>query len=168
MNGRTVGIVLLACGAMAGAGMAYLQLFAFYDRPGAVPMTLTRIDGAVVDMPANGMDSIDSDSSPIRFRACFTSPLTVAQLADQYEPFPDPEPLIAPFWFSCFDAPLIAGLLESGAATAFLSERNIRLGVDRVVAVADDGRAWAWHQLNNCGRVAYDGSPVGEACPPRE
>jgi hypothetical protein len=167
MNGRTVGLILLGCGLVAGVAMAWLQLFAFYDRPGPVPMTLTRSDGAVVDIPAEGMDSIDSTSSPIRFRACFTSPQTVAQLADLYEPFPDPEPLVAPFWFPCFDAPAIAGLLESGAATAFLSEKNIRYGVDRVVAVADDGRAWAWHQLNNCGRVAYDGSPVGEACPPR-
>jgi hypothetical protein len=168
MKGRTVGLILIGCGLIAGVAMVYLQLFAFYDRPGPVPMTLTRIDGAVVEIPAEDMDTIDSASSPIRFRACFTSPLTVTQLADLYEPFPDPEPLVAPFWFSCFDARAIAADLETGAATAFLSEKNFRFGVDRVVAVTDDGRAFAWHQLNNCGRTAYDGSPVGEACPPRE
>ena len=31
---------------------------------------------------------------------------------------------------------------------AFLSEPDIHPGVDRVVAVFGDGRAYAWHQLN--------------------
>jgi hypothetical protein len=31
---------------------------------------------------------------------------------------------------------------------AFLGEKNIHDGVDRVIAVFPDGRAFAWHQLN--------------------
>ncbi|MBS0563510.1 MAG: histidine kinase, partial [Proteobacteria bacterium] len=33
-------------------------------------------------------------------------------------------------------------------AVAFLSDENIHPGVDRVVAVYADGRAYAWQQLN--------------------
>ena len=62
----------------------------------------------------------------------------------------------------------IGEALETGEATAFLSEKNIHHGVDRVIAVFDDGRAYAWHQLNNCGDTDYTGSPRGEECPPRE
>jgi hypothetical protein len=32
---------------------------------------------------------------------------------------------------------------------AFLSQADISKGVDRVVAVFADGRAFAWHQLND-------------------
>ena len=43
----------------------------------------------------------------------------------------------------------IGAALESGEALAFLSEPEIHPGVDRVVAVFPDGRAFAWHQLND-------------------
>jgi hypothetical protein len=59
----------------------------------------------------------------LRFRACFTLPnpgeLT-ALIADA------PEPLNAPGWFDCFDAEAIGAAIKSGAAVAFLSEREIR------------------------------------------
>ena len=58
------------------------------------------------------------------------------------------EPLTAPGWFDCFDAVAIGEALEKGEAIAFLSQANIHPGVDRVVAVFPDGRAFAWHQLN--------------------
>ena len=37
---------------------------------------------------------------------------------------------------------------ERGEALAFLSEPLKDYGMDRVVAVFPDGRAYAWHQLN--------------------
>ena len=39
--------------------------------------------------------------------------------------------------------------MERGEALAFLSQHDIASGVDRVVAVYPDGRAFAWHQLND-------------------
>jgi hypothetical protein len=33
--------------------------------------------------------------------------------------------------------------------------------------VTDDGFGYVWHELNNCGHKAYDGTVVGEECPPR-
>ena len=67
------------------------------------------------------------------------------------EPFlvyPGAEPLIAPRAFDCFDAKAIGRALETGEAQAFLSEPEIRPGVDRVVAIFPDGRGFAWQQLN--------------------
>ena len=58
--------------------------------------------------------------------------------------------------------------LKSGKATAFLGQKNIHYGVDRIVAITQDGRGYAWQELNNCGEKAYDGTVVGEDCPPRE
>jgi hypothetical protein len=69
-------------------------------------------------------------------------------LSETYRLYDNPTPLNAPGWFDCFDAAAIGAALEKGEALAFLAEAEIRPGVDRVVAVFADGRAYAWHQLN--------------------
>jgi hypothetical protein len=69
-------------------------------------------------------------------------------LTETYRMYERAEPLVAPRGFDCFDAEAIGRALETGEALAFLSEPDIHLGVDRVVAVFGDGRAFAWQQLN--------------------
>jgi hypothetical protein len=69
-------------------------------------------------------------------------------LTETYRSYDQAEPLVAPSGFDCFDAAAIGRALETGEALAFLSEPDIHPGVDRVVAVFSDGRAYAWHQLN--------------------
>ena len=157
---------------IAGAAVYYLQVYAYYEevtyREDA-PLRLTTLAGQTAEpILVDGFEGIDANSSPLRFRACFTTPQSMAMLTETYETYPDPTPLLAPRWFDCFDAETIGEALETGEATAFLSEKNIHHGVDRVIAVFDDGRAYAWHQLNNCGDTDYTGSPRGEECPPRE
>jgi hypothetical protein len=39
-------------------------------------------------------------------------------------------------------------------------------GIDRVLAIYPDGRAFAWHQINACGKFVFDGDPPPEGCPP--
>ena len=155
---------------LAGAVMYYLQVYAYYEAvPAGAPLTLTSLSTGQPDpIPTEAFEGIDANSSPIRYRACFTTPLSMAMLTETYQTYPDPTPLTGPGWFDCYDARTIGEALETGEATAFLSQKNIHYGVDRVIAIFDDGRAYAWHQLNNCGETAYDGSPVGEDCPPRE
>ena len=151
MNGRVVGGFLVLTGAVAGLAMWYLQLYAFYDpvvfEPGA-EILLTPIEG---DRPepilAENVQGIDATSSPLRFRACFTTPLSQAMLTETYRIYPGAVPLTAPPWFDCFDAAAIGAALERGEAVAFLSQSGVHSGVDRVVAVFGDGRAYAWHQL---------------------
>jgi hypothetical protein len=80
--------------------------------------------------------------------------------------YPNARPLVAPGWFDCFDAATIGGDLQSGRAVAVLGEENVTYGIDRVIALYPDGRAFAWHQINACGEVVFDGDPPPEGCPP--
>lgn len=152
MNGRIVvaSIVLTALG--AGALIYWLQIYAFYEPVAFTPGEEIRLTPILGEEPevivANDVTGIDADSSPLRFRACFTTPLTQAMLTETYRVYDEATPLVAPGWFDCFDAGQIDAALKTGEAIAFLSEAEVADGVDRVVAVFADGRGYAWHQLN--------------------
>jgi hypothetical protein len=151
MNGKLVAGGIVLTGLIAGIAMYWLQVYAFYSpvsfKPGAeitlVPINSTLPEAIVVE----NITGIDATSSPLRFRACFTTPLTQATLTETYRLYDRPVPLTAPGWFDCFNADAIGEALERGEALAFLSQASIAKGVDRVVAVFPDGRAFAWHQL---------------------
>ncbi len=170
MNAARLFLVATALTALvAGIGMYYLQVYAFYDELSgdeAGPILLTTQAGAPEPIPTADLQAIDSDSSPIRFRACFTTPEPPDALAARFQPYADSTPLNAPGWFDCFDARAIGTALESGKARAFLGVRDIEYGIDRVVAILPDGRGYAWHQINPCGEVVFDGEPPPEGCPP--
>lgn len=155
MSGKLIGVLLVAIAVIAGAGLYYLQVYHFYEpvSADAVEIRLTSVaTGEPEIVPVSDLEAIDASSSPIRFRACFTTPLSWPLLTETYTLYEQAEPLVAPGWFGCFDAVDIGSALESGAAIAFLGEAEIEDGVDRVVAVFDDGRAFAWHQLNETYR----------------
>ena len=167
--GKILGGVILAFALFAGAALYYLQVYAFYeevDAPaeGIMLMPLGSGEGEVI--PMEDFRAIDADSSPIRYRACFTTPYSLALLTETFQMVEDIEPRNAPNWFDCFDAAALGAELEAGTALTFLSQKNIHFGVDRIVAVTDDGRGYVWHELNDCGDKAYDGTIVGEECPP--
>jgi hypothetical protein len=152
VNGKLVAGFIVIVGAVAGVAMYYLQEYAYYTKavfkPGA-EIALTLISsGQPEAILAEGVEGIDADSSPLRFRACFHTPLTQAMLSETYQAYQGAVPLIAPSWFDCFDAAKMGAALENGEALAFLSQSNIAPSVDRVVAVFPDGRAYAWHQIH--------------------
>ena len=153
MNGKLVAGGIVLTGLVAGIAMYWLQVYAFYEPVSFTPgteITLVPLEGAMPEaIVVENIEGIDADSSPLRFRACFTTPLTQATLTETYRLYDRPTPLTAPGWFDCFDADAIGEALERGEALAFLSQANIARGVDRVVAVFPDGRAFAWHQLND-------------------
>lgn len=162
-------LAILLAALAAGAAMYYLQVYAFYEEIAsgeADYATLTTADGTVELVHPGRFRGIDSRSSPIRFRACFEPGLTLEELDARFAPYPDPRPPNAPGWFGCFDARAIGEALEAGTARAYLGERDVQYGIDRVVAVMADGRAFAWHQINPCGEVVFDGQPAPEGCPP--
>lgn len=170
MKGRVaiVGIVLVAV--IAGALLYYLQVFAYYEEVTAEEVgnvqLVSKQTGEPEQIPFENFEGIDSNSAPIRFRACFDTPLSQVTLRQAYAPYDAAEPLVAPGWFDCFDAGAIGKALESGDAIALLSVKNITYGVDRVVAVMPRGRAFAWQQINACGAVVFDGDPAPAGCPP--
>lgn len=152
MNGKIIGGGLVLISLIAGAAMYWLQIYAFYEparfEPGAEIVLTPIIGDAPEVILADSVQGIDATSSPLRFRACFHTPLSQAMLTETYRVYDKAEPLVAPPWFDCFDAGRIADALQTGEAIAFLSVHDIVPGVDRVVAVFADGRAYAWHQLN--------------------
>ncbi|PZX15215.1 hypothetical protein LX81_02518 [Palleronia aestuarii] len=171
MIGKLIAIFLVVLGLLTAGSVYYLQVYYFYEEPemSAEDVRLTPLGrDEPVAIPATKIEAIDAESSPIRFRACFRTDLTPDAARETYRPYEDAEPLNAPGWFDCFDAAAIGSALLDGRATAFLGERNYAYGVDRIVALTEDGHGYVWHQLNNCGDVDYTGTPTTEACPPRE
>ncbi|SFG80126.1 hypothetical protein SAMN04488020_10446 [Palleronia marisminoris] len=164
MTGKIIAILLAVVTVVAALGLYYLQVYYFYERVSPRGFAL-QTEAGEIPAKATNIEAIDANSSPIRFRACFDTPLTPDVDAVPYE---GAVPLNAPFWFDCFDAEEIGVALASAQAQAFLAEKNIEFGVDRVVAILPGGRGYVWHQLNNCGERAYDGTQIGEDCPPRE
>jgi len=152
VNGKIVAGGIVVTSLIAGAAMYWLQVYAFYAPVTFTPGDEIRLTPIIGDAPeaivVADLQGIDANSSPLRFRACFTTPLTLATLSETYRSYTAAAPTIAPGWFDCFDAGAITAALESGEALAFLSEALIAPQIDRVVAVFPDGRAYAWHQLH--------------------
>lgn len=152
MTGKFAAGFIVVSAVVAGIAIYWLQVYAFYEQATFTPgqeITLTTIEtGQPEAILAEDVTGIDAESSPLRFRACFTTPMTQAMLSETYVAYDGAEPLVAPSWFDCFDAVEIGTALERGEALAFLSQANVHADVDRVVAVFPDGRAYAWTQLN--------------------
>ena len=148
MNGKLVGMILVGLALIAGAGMYYLQVYHFYEEidERAAALSFATAEGEE-RLDVTAFEAIDATSSPLRFRACVTlaDPDAFAAIA---APMAEPTPLNAPGWFECFDARAVGEALEAGQAQAFLLKGNVALGVDRVLALFPDGRAYIWHQAN--------------------
>ncbi|MEM7295041.1 MAG: DUF6446 family protein [Pseudomonadota bacterium] len=168
MSGKLVGLMILLSAALVGAGVYYAQVYGYYQVVEDAEVRLTTFDDRVEPILIESFDAIDAGSSPIRYRACFTTPTSLPTFTETYLPFDTAEPLNAPGWFDCFDAGEIAAWLRSGKALAFVGEANIEYGIDRVVVITVDGRGYVWHQVNACGDKLYDGSPAADDCPARQ
>lgn len=167
MTGKIMGVVIMLSALIAGAGLYYLQIYGFYEEVTEADVSLVSLNTEQPEtIPFANFEAIDAESSPIRYRACFTTDLSLAFLTESYVLAPDIDPRNAPEWFDCFDAAAIGAELEAGTALTFMGAKNVHFGVDRIVAVTDDGRGYVWHELNDCGEKAYDGTIVGEECPP--
>ncbi len=171
MNGKILAGFIVISAVIYGAVVYYMQIYGYYSE---VPATgtddvqlVSLVSGESEPIIYDSFEAIDATSSPIRFRACFTTTASLAMLTETYELAEEATPRIAPGWFECFDAEEIGTALENGTALAFVGQKNVDYGVDRIVAITEDGRGYVWHDLNNCGEKAYDGTVVGEDCPPR-
>ncbi|MCR8550700.1 DUF6446 family protein [Salipiger sp. P9] len=171
MSGKILAIFIVATALIFGAGVYYFQVFYYYtkvaDDAGEVALTPLG-GGAPQHIAYTDFQGIDASSSPIRFRGCFSTPERPQALDERFERYEGAEPRNAPFWFRCFDAEAIGRQIETGEAHVYTAQRNIEYGIDRVIAVTGDGQGYIWEEINECGDKAYDGTPLGEDCPPRE
>ncbi|MFX0545262.1 DUF6446 family protein [Roseovarius sp. S1116L3] len=167
--GKFLTVLLLVCAIGGGFLMYYQQVYAYYEDVvpnGETDVQITSlITGAPEPVAYDAFRGIDATSSPIRYRACFDTSMSHAMLTETYMLDDEAVPLTAPGWFDCFDAEEIGAAIESGAALAFMGTENIEYGIDRVVAIHEDGRGWVWDQLNRCGEIVFDGNPAPEDCP---
>jgi len=135
---------------------------------GTTSIRLTRVwDNQPEVILAKDFQGIDAPTSPLKFKGCFTAVNSIAMMTEAYVVYDDPTPIKAPVWFQCYSHQALTDDLETGEAVAFLGESNVYFGIDRVVAVYGDGRAFAWHQINKCGQAAYAGNDLPAGCPPK-
>ncbi|MEM1232770.1 MAG: DUF6446 family protein [Pseudomonadota bacterium] len=168
MAGKIITVLLILVTLAVGGGVYYAQVYGFYADVALEDVQMTALtSGQPETILFDDFTAIDAESSPIRYRACFTTPTSLATLTETYEIFDEAEPLTGPRWFDCFDAQAIGDMLSTGEAIAFTGTRNFEYGIDRVVAVTATGQGYVWHQVNECGDKLYDGTPAGDDCPER-
>lgn len=168
MNGKVLGVGLLGFTAIFAAVLWYFQTYAFYEIETAEGDTIrlvSVVSGEPSPIPVSEMTTLDADTSPLKYRACFRVTNSIAMLTESFVIVDDAKPLQPPSWFECFNAKALTEDLASGEAVAFLSEANREYGIDRIVAVHQDGRGFAWHQINACGTAAFDGKDLPAGCP---
>ena len=167
--GKFLAVLLLLSGIGAGVFMYYTQVYAYYEE---ITVHDVQLVSVVDDLPESisfdNFEAIDATSSPIRYRACFTTDLSLSLLTETYVGLDAVKLRNAPSRFDCFDAGAIDAKLNAGTALPFLGQKNVHFGVDRIVVITDDGHGYIWHDTNDCGDKAYDGTIVGEECPGRE
>ena len=151
--GKILAGFLVISALVMGVGLYYTAEVAYFeevsaDAPAAQMRLVSVATGTPEPILTENVTAIDRDTSPISFRACFTTPMSLAMLTETYEVMEDAVPLNGPRMFDCFDAAAVGAGLESGNAVAFMAEPDIREGVDRVIAIFPDGRGYAWHQRN--------------------
>lgn len=152
MSGKILMLLLVGVAVAMGGSLWYVQNYAYYETIETIeyPIALTLYGTEETqEIPAQDFTILDADSSPLKFRACFKVINSVPMMTETYVVYDDPTPLAPPAWFGCFDHVKLTEDLNSGVALAFLGQENFETGVDRVIAVYDDGRAFAWHQLND-------------------
>lgn len=163
MTGRIAALVIVLTAAIAGIAMYYLQVYGYYtELPAQDQYEIATADGPQI-LSIRDFRGIDSDSSPLRYRACFTLDAPLPALVDRAHT----EPLNAPGWFDCFDAETIGEDLLAGDARAVMVHENQPWGFDRVMALYPDGRAYVWPMTNHCGDAVFDGDPAPADCPPQ-
>ncbi|MBA4489863.1 DUF6446 family protein [Paracoccus sp. S1E-3] len=149
--GKIMASMIVLSALLAGLAVYYLQVYGFYtpvdEAAGAAELHAVADDMQPIPLAVTEFRGIDAESSPLRYRSCFR--ITDMSALENARPFDGATPLVGPNWFSCFSAKALTADLESGAATAYLGQSEIHPDVDRVIAVYPDGRAFAWHQIND-------------------
>lgn len=142
MKGKLVAFLLLGFPLIFGAVLYYFQYYAYYDEVSDV--TSIMVEGREIALA--DYNGIEASSSNLKMRGCFTvdpadfEDVSVAQ---------DAVPLTPPNWFECYDVETLTHDLEAGEAIAYLATKDDREGMDLIVLVYPDGRAFQWRQLND-------------------
>ena len=110
-------------------------------------INLTPITGGAVE-PAliKGQPVVAFSTDAKFYYACFQTSMSFGFLTETYVISDDATPAKPLGEMACYDQQKIAMDVASGEALSLVGERNIIEGIDRIIAVYPDGRAFAWHQ----------------------
>jgi len=142
MSGKIIVGALVLFTIIFGGFLWYAQFYAYYNEVNG--LTSVEVDGRSVAV--SDYVGLDGTSSGLKLRGCFTvdeADFDGVSLAD------DPVPATPPNWFECFNAEELTHDVESGAATTYMAAKDDMDGLDRLIAVYPDGRAFMWRQLND-------------------
>lgn len=115
--------------------------------PMDVTIALTPVNGgAAEEILLDDLSATSDNAIPESLWACFKTPLSMGLLTESYQVTEDVAPTNPVSSLPCFDADEVKTAVAQGQAVAFVGERDVWPGVDRVVAVYVDGRAVAWNQ----------------------
>jgi len=141
MTGKIAAFGLFGFPLIFGAVLYYFQYYAYYyDVTDITSITVQEREIEVADYVG-----IDATSSNLKMRGCFT-----VETAD-FEGLQTTDaatPLTPPMWFDCYDAERLTLDLEAGKAVAYLAREGDKEGMNLMVLVYPDGRAFQWRQLN--------------------
>ncbi len=159
-SGKFVSGGIVAVTAAFGIGVYYAQVYGYYETFSQGDVSLTSLEsGQPERIPVTTFEAIDADSSPIRYRACFTTTLSTALLTETFTTLDKSEPRNAPDWFECFDANQIGEDLKASLATAYMGQANYEFGIHRLVAISDVCRASVFLQSNVFGDTLSEAPP---------
>ncbi len=84
-SGKFVSGGIVAVTAAFGIGVYYAQVYGYYETFSQGDVSLTSLEsGQSERIPVTTFEGIDADSSPIRYRACFTTTLSTALLTETF------------------------------------------------------------------------------------
>ena len=144
-------IMLLGVTLISGGALWYLVNFGYFQQdtgPRERVLSFPAQGGPPLRLEVTDYEAIAGRSSPLKYRACYRIDSEVLGSLSKLVRYENAIPLIAPSWFTCFDAKSIGSDLEAGKAVAVLVEKELSDGVDSVAAILPDGRVYGWHQLN--------------------
>jgi hypothetical protein len=169
MSGNIFVVLLISFSLIFGLTLWYFQNYAYYEKNSLNNMTMTLSNsGSEEPVKFNNIQSINSQTSPLKFRSCFKLKSSSSNSLDKYLPYEKATPLRAPRWFKCFNVEKITSDLKLGLAKSYLSKENIEFGIDRVIAVYPNGLAFSWHQINDCGLASFAGDALPKNCTKKE
>ena len=142
MNGKILLIGMAIFLTVFTVALYLTQIYGFYQKVNDLP-SIT-VEGR--EVAVSNYVGLDANSSGLKLRGCFnTDPAEFDGVALHDAP----TPLSTPKWFDCYDPAQIDADIISGESTAYLVAVNELDGLDRVVVVYPDGRAYQWRQLND-------------------
>jgi len=137
-------------------GVVFLGVFLYFSDPpelvevshGPVTMELTSImTGKPEAILADELQI--TAATETNGHGCFKTQMSLPMLTETYQIYEAATPLAPKAGLDCYDADMILNDLNADIALPFLARANVADGLDRVIVVYDDGRAFVWNQPNN-------------------